>query len=135
MKRIFTAAIVLFSLITAAMPHTMAASEQSSDSVHSFWIDETSISIENLKEITDEDGIGCVPIRAIAEKLNFNIEWDGSNQTAKLDKEGLHIEIKIGDDAVKKNDDIIQLNTAAKLIDDFTYVPTRFVSNILESVQ
>lgn len=135
MKRIFTAAVLLCFMLTAAMPHAMAEPEQSSNSVHSFWIDETSISVENLKEITDEDGISCVPIRAIAEKLDFNIEWDGSTQTAKLDKESLHVEIKIGDNAVKKNDDIIQLNTAAKLIDDFTYVPARFVSGILESVQ
>ena len=135
MKRIFTAVIVLFSLLTAAMPCAMAASEQSSDSVHFFWINETSISVENLKTVTDENGISYVPIRAIAEKLDFNIEWDGLNQTAMLDKEGLHIEIQIGEDVVKKNDDTIQLNTAAKLIDDFTYVPARFVSGILESVQ
>ena len=135
MKRIFTAVIVLFSLLTAAMPCAMATSEQSSDSVHFFWINETSISVENLKTVTDENGISYVPIRAIAEKLDFNIEWDGLNQTAMLDKEGLHIEIQIGEDVVKKNDDTIQLNTAAKLIDDFTYVPARFVSGILESVQ
>lgn len=129
----FISLIVTFVVMLTAI-NAMAAPGQSSNSTHFFWIDETSISVENLKEITDENGIGCVPIRAIAEKLNFNIEWDSSNQTAKLDKEGLHIEIKIGDDAVKKNDDIIQLNTAAKLIDDFTYVPTRFVSGLLESI-
>ncbi len=133
MKKFISMVVTLAVILTAI--NTMAAPEQSSESVHFFWIGETSISVENLKAVTDEDGINCVPIRAIAEKLNFNIEWDGTNQTAKLDKDGTHIEIKIGDDAVKKNDDIIQLNTAAKLIDDFTYVPTRFVTGILESVQ
>lgn len=133
MKKFISMVVTLAVILTAI--NTMAAPEQSLGSVHFFWIDETSISVENLEAVTDEDGISCVPIRAIAEKLNFNIEWDGTDQTAKLDKYGTHIEIKIGDDVVKKNDDIIQLNTAAKLIDDFTYVPKRFVTGILESVQ
>lgn len=133
-KQIISIITLLAVLISMLSISVMADDEKSANSVHEFWINDSTVSVENLKAITDEQGINCVPIRAIAEKLEFNIEWDAENQIVKLDKGGIHIQIRIGDNFVTKNDDIIQLNTTVKIIDDFTYIPTRFVSKILENI-
>ena len=134
MKKRITSIITLLAILISMLSISVMADDEKSSSVHEFWINDSTVSVENLKAITDEQGINCVPIRAIAEKLEFNIEWDASNQIVKLDKGDIHIQIRIGDNFVTKNDDIIQLNTTVKIIDDFTYIPTRFISRILENI-
>ncbi|MCL2461771.1 MAG: copper amine oxidase N-terminal domain-containing protein, partial [Defluviitaleaceae bacterium] len=75
-----------------------------------------------------DDGVIMVPLRAIAEKLGFDVVWDGTDQSVRL---GKAVNLAIGKDyyTVGKMAPI-QLGTAPELKDDRTYVPLSFFSTI-----
>lgn len=68
-----------------------------------------------------------IPIRALGEMLGFTVGWNGETLTATLSNELTRITIKIGENTLDKNGDIIEMDTAAVVIDDRTYIPLRFV--------
>ena len=79
---------------------------------------------------TIESGRTLVPLRAIFEALGANIEWDGSTQTVTASKDNTEIKLVIGGQAYK-NGQLVPLDVPAKIIDNRTLVPLRFVSEAL----
>lgn len=68
-----------------------------------------------------------IPIRALGEMLGFTVGWDGETLTATLSNELTRITIKIDENTLDKNGESIQMDTAAVVIDDRTYIPLLFV--------
>ncbi len=69
-----------------------------------------------------------VPARAIFEALGMTVYWDDAAQTATAVKDGITITITIGDYAVYRNGERIDIDVPAMLISDRTLVPARAVS-------
>src|SRR6056297_272014 len=79
-----------------------------------------------------EDGRTIAPVRVISEYLGAFVGWDGSTKTVFIDKGDNHIELSIDNQSVIKNGQNIQLDTPPQLINSTTYVPLRFVSEVLD---
>lgn len=79
---------------------------------------------------TIEEGRTLVPLRAIFEALGANIEWDGPTQTVTVQKGAVEIRLEIGGQAYK-NGQPTPIDVPAKIINERTMVPLRFVSEAL----
>ncbi len=71
-----------------------------------------------------------VPLRVIFEALGASVEWDGATQTVRAERDGTIIKLVIGGMAYV-NDQPVELDVPAKIVNDRTLVPLRFVSEAL----
>ncbi|MDI9449250.1 MAG: copper amine oxidase N-terminal domain-containing protein [Pelotomaculaceae bacterium] len=71
-----------------------------------------------------------VPLRVIFEALGAGVEWDGATQTVRAERDGTIIKLVIGGKAYV-NDQPVELDVPAKIVNDRTLVPLRFVSEAL----
>ena len=80
-----------------------------------------------------------VPIRRVMEGLGADVEWDGETRTVSVAAEGVNIRLVIGENIAKvvrtaygtPVEQTVELDVAAKLVKDRTFVPVRFVSETL----
>lgn len=77
-----------------------------------------------------EQGRTLVPLRAIFEALGAEVSWDSSTQTVTATKGGTEIKLVIGGLAYK-NGQPVELDVPARIVNDRTLVPVRFVSEAL----
>lgn len=80
-----------------------------------------------------------VPLRGVMEGLGADVEWDGQTRTVSVAAEGVNIRLVIGENTAKvvktvdgtPVEQTVELDVAAKLVNDRTFVPVRFVSETL----
>ena len=72
------------------------------------------------------------PLRSIFEALGAKVKWDENTQTVTATKDSVEIKIIIGGLAYKDNQPV-QLDVSAKILNDRTMVPIRFVSEALSA--
>ncbi len=68
-----------------------------------------------------------VPLRVIFEALGAEVQWNGETRMVTAVKDGMEIKLVI-DGAAFKNGEPVDLDVPAKIINDRTMVPLRFVS-------
>ena len=76
-----------------------------------------------------ESGRTLVPVRAIFEKLGADVTWDGATQTVTATNGEITINLTIDNTEATKNGEKITLDVPAKIINNRTLVPVRFVSD------
>ena len=69
-----------------------------------------------------------VPLRKIFEGLGATVLWDDSSRTAIATKGERHVSITIGTNQLIVDDEIIELDVPAKIINNRTLVPLRAIS-------
>lgn len=69
-----------------------------------------------------------VPIRFVSEKLGAKVDWDGATQTVKITKAGKQIALRIGEKRATVSGKQITFDAAARLQNNRTFVPLRFIS-------
>lgn len=74
------------------------------------------------------EGTTFVPMRAIFEAFGASVEWNDETRTVTSAKDGTEINITIGSTTVYKNGEAQTLLAPPVIVDDFTMVPLRFVS-------
>jgi len=79
-----------------------------------------------------EDGRTIAPVRVISEYLGGYVSWDGSTKTVSINKGSNHIQLTINNSTVTRDGETLDLNIPPQLINGKTYVPLRFVSEVLE---
>ena len=76
-----------------------------------------------------------MPVRFITEDMGATVAWDKATQTATIAKDGVTVEIAIGQKELKVTEAgvsrAIAMDTVAVLSQDRTYVPIRFVAEAL----
>lgn len=72
-----------------------------------------------------------VPIRAIAESLKSDVQWDEATQTITITKDGNVVKLVLGSDTAYVNGKEVKLDVPAKTLNNRTLVPVRFVSEAL----
>lgn len=72
-----------------------------------------------------------VPIRSISEALNISISWDEANRSAIIKSDTHRIVLPIGSKHADVNGSIYTLDSPVQLYQNRTFVPIRFVSEIL----
>ncbi len=72
-----------------------------------------------------------LPLREIAEKLEYKVNWDGNTRSITLSKGSQIIELKIGETKVDVNGEILVLKSPPILKETKTFVPIELFSNAL----
>jgi|GEM_PF-299228 len=72
-----------------------------------------------------------VPVRAIFEKLGAEVSWDAKDREVFVSYSGNEVELKINDDDAIINGSKVEMEVPAKIINDRTMVPLRFVGEQL----
>ncbi|MCX7843697.1 MAG: N-acetylmuramoyl-L-alanine amidase family protein [Clostridia bacterium] len=75
-----------------------------------------------------------VPARAVFEKLGASVNWDAKNSKVQISLNNTKVELKINDTNAKVNNKTVKLDTPAKIINNRTMIPVRFVGEQLNMV-
>lgn len=94
-------------------------------------VDDKPIVFSDALPFIDENERTQIPIRAAAEALDSDVEWDESKQTVTITKRDTKITIVIGSDQMKINDSVITMDTEARIVNERTYIPIRFAGEAL----
>lgn len=74
-----------------------------------------------------------VPLRFISEELGANVNWNGQTRVVTIGKDATKITIKIGESHANVNGKLEPLDASAVVKSGSTYVPVRFVSEMLKA--
>jgi len=77
------------------------------------------------------NGRSLVPVRAIFEKLGAKVGWDAASKKVTISYDSNTIELKINDVNALVNGTKVAMEVPAKIINDRTVVPVRFVGEQL----
>ena len=89
------------------------------------------ITFIDAKPYIDENGRTKIPIRAVAEGLGCEVDWDDATSTATITRGDRIVYITIGKDSLQVNKEMITMDTTAEIKDERTYIPVRFVGEAL----
>lgn len=80
---------------------------------------------------TAENGTVMVPLREVAESLDFVVSWNGEERKVTLN-DGMY-SLKIDENAyIAGKMMAVELGSAPVIVDDYTYVPVEFFTELLE---
>jgi hypothetical protein len=79
----------------------------------------------------DENQRTLVPVRFVAEALGAKVGWEAENRSVPIQKETQSIRLNIGSNIATVNDEEVAFDTQAVMQGGRTFVPLRFVSEIL----
>lgn len=97
-------------------------------------IDKDRILIEGLEiktVVNQENQAVMIPLRQVAEKLGYTVEWNADEQRVLLTKDQAAASLKIGDQTYVANHKIPYILEPPILINDYTYVPVVFLETVL----
>lgn len=72
-----------------------------------------------------------VPLRFISESLGAKVAWDGKSQTVSIASGSKNIKLTINQSYAYKNGSKVKLDAPAKINNNRTFVPIRFISEVL----
>ncbi|MGO4276429.1 stalk domain-containing protein, partial [Paenibacillus sp. TAF58] len=78
-----------------------------------------------------ETGYSLVPMRPIFEAEGATVTWDESTRTVTAIKDSVVLTYRIGETVAYKNLERLEMPVSGKIIDGFTMVPVRFISEAL----
>ncbi|RUT36452.1 trypsin-like serine protease [Paenibacillus zeisoli] len=113
--------VVLVLFLSLILPATVFGADQGIN----VYID--GVKLQFTSKPIQENGTTLVPLRTIFEGLGANVKWDAKTQTVKASKNGVNIEIKLGQKFALRNGTKITLTTKPRTINGVTYVPLRFI--------
>lgn len=90
------------------------------------------LSLNNAEtEVINRNNRILVPLRYIAENLDCEVDWDGNTKTAYVYKNNNVVAFTIGKNRYSINGSLYDLDTAAEIYNDKTYIPLRAVGESL----
>ncbi len=97
---------------------------------------EISVYVNGIKLICDvppviENDRTLVPLRAIAESVNLNVDWEESSQKVTLSSASDKLILHINNPSALKNNTKLLLDVPPKIINGRTMVPLRFIGESL----
>ncbi len=78
-----------------------------------------------------ENGTTLVPMRAIFEAMGASVEWNGETKSITAVKDDITINLTLNETKAAVNNNEITLAVPAKLVNNSTMVPLRFISESL----
>ena len=113
--------LIIMMIVFAVIPMRAKANEQ----INIYYDGER---LETDAEPIIEDGRVLVPIRVISETFGLRAEWSPSAKVVHIFNGNNLISIGVGGNKAYINDEPVELDVAAALIDGRTMVPIRFVA-------
>lgn len=105
--------------------------------LHNYNAQEVKISVNNefIKEYDMIpiilNGSTLVPARGVFENLGCSVTWSEETKQVTVIRDNNIVILKIGNTAATKNGNVFMLNSAPKIINDYTMIPIRAVSEAL----
>ncbi len=94
-------------------------------------IDGVEVVFPDQKPILHNDRT-MVPLRAIFEALGADVAWDNDTNTAMAKRGDIYILVQIDNTKLIKNNETVELDVPAMLLNDRTLVPVRAISEAFE---
>ena len=85
---------------------------------------------DDAKPFIDKNSRTLVSVRFVSEALGAKVDWNGLQRVVYVKKDGMDVQLKIGDNRVIKKGTVIKLDTTAIIKNNRTFVPLRFVSEV-----
>jgi hypothetical protein len=83
------------------------------------------------KPFVDENNRTLVPVRFVAESMNISVYWDEQEKKITLIRNNIEVDLHIGEKHAMVNGRRQELDTSAELYGDRTFVPLRFLSELM----
>ncbi|OMF23254.1 hypothetical protein BK133_24720 [Paenibacillus sp. FSL H8-0548] len=125
MRKLAASLVLTTILSTGVLSMTSAASESRIDVI----INNETQKYSNSPIIVN--GSVVVPLRAIFESLDANLQYDAKTKVITAMKGDMEIILQIGSRTATVNGKQVALNQPGVIVDNSTYVPVRFVSEAL----
>ncbi len=78
-----------------------------------------------------QNGAVFVPLRGVFEKMKATVDYNHDKNLITAEREGVKIEVRIGDRFAKVNGENVVMMTPAGLVHNRAFVPLRFLSEQL----
>jgi hypothetical protein len=72
-----------------------------------------------------------VPLRGVLERMGATVNWDPTTRTVYANKDATTVKLEIGDRMALVNGNGVNMDVPAEIMDGYTMVPLRFVSENL----
>ncbi len=129
-SRAFISLLSLLFILTVLFPPILPAiNPQPEPPGIQVYIDGKALTLDTLPIL--ENGRTLVPMRAIFEALGAAVEWNQSSQSVTSTKGNITLSLQIGNTIAQKNGINVPLDVPAKLYNNRTVVPLRFVGEAL----
>ena len=128
-KRLYLLVTVLFVYFVAAVSSPLTAGAAPSKVV-TVTVDGKAVVFPDAKPSMEGNRV-LIPVRFVSEALGAEVKY--SNKTVVINKDGKQISMKVNTKIVKVGDKTITLDVPARIVQNRTYVPLRFVSEALEA--
>lgn len=86
------------------------------------------VKFKNQYPIIQEDRT-LIPIRGLLEKLGAEVDWDHENYNAIVQRGDVEVILPIGSKTAYVNDEPVELDVPAELLNGRTMVPLRFITD------
>ena len=117
------------SLLYDKFQHTLSISGKD---IITLKIGNKPIIFSDAQPFIDENDRTQIPIRAVAEMLDSEVKWDGETETVTITKGNSNtVTLQIDSDIMTVNGKSVQMDTAAIIKDERTYIPVRFVAEAM----
>ena len=84
-------------------------------------------------DVYEDNGTVMLPLRAICERLGFNVQWDNETRTVVLEKLPVYVTFNVDQDGYTfARTAPMLLGKAPTIVDGRTYVPSNFIDEILQ---
>ena len=97
--------------------------------------DGITIEFPDAQPFIDENDRTLIPVRAVSESLGFTVNWEEETGTVSIGPGygygGRSVFFVIGESRYRVNGDYFDMDTAAVIIDERTYVPIRYVAEAM----
>ncbi len=93
------------------------------------YVDDVQVSFDDEMgyPFIDEASRTQMPFRVILESYGATVTWDDASRTAKASKDGIVVEVPIGERYIIRNKEVIVIDTSSLIYNDRTYIPLRAV--------
>lgn len=126
LRRAASLALTMVFLLTAS---TITISAQTQPTGIPVYIDGNLLQLEVAPII--QEGRTLVPLRAIFEALEADVNWNPEDKSISATKGNLSLWLKIGNTQAQKNGQPVRLDVPARIVNGRTLVPLRFVGESL----
>ena len=80
----------------------------------------------------DENDRTQMPVRAVLELLSAKVDWNEAARTVTVTRGDNVLTLEIGSKIMYKNGDPVEMDTAAVIVNDLTYIPLRYIGEALD---
>lgn len=123
--------VVLIVVLVSHMFGLAASAAVQPPSFVSVVLDGKKMVFPDEQAFLDENGRTLVPVRFVAEALGAIVGWEPDTLSVPIEKAGKHIHLTIGASTAVVDGNEVAFDTKAVMHNERTFVPLRFVSEIL----